>query len=342
MMTSAQELFSGQPLPTWRNAAEPMLDDVWLAGPRTVEKIMLAAGNAAAPVKPSAPHPTAKLAGSIKIVHVNGVMAKYPQWWMSWLGGTSTLRALREIDEAAADASVGAILLHVDSPGGQVAGTDDLALSVRNANARKPVVAFLEDMAASAAYYVASQAGRIVANESAVIGSLGVLTVLSDTSMALSRAGIRIFVIGSAPLKALGGPGAEVTEEHLVELRALVDRSARLFLDRVASGRRLPYDQARALFDGRVWGAQEAKRLRLIDEVGTLDGVVQELVQQTRPPRLTLGALRAAFPGADVDFLSRCVRDGLSIQEAQAAWAEQKPPVRHRSRWERSNYGVLS
>ncbi len=274
---------------------------------------------------PSPAAPPRTIGSKVKLVQINGLMMKYRQWWMPYLGGTSTVAARREIDEAAADDSVGAILLHVDSPGGQVPGTDDLALAVRAANARKPVVAFLEDLAASAAYYVASQSGRIVANESAIVGSLGTLTLITDSSVAFERAGIRVHAVGSAPLKTMGVPGTEVTAEQLEELQTLVDRMARLFLDRVASGRSIPPDQARALFDGRVWGAKEARRKGLVDEVGTLDGVIGELVQQTHGQAARLDALRAA-------------RSASAAKEEQ-----QKPaPRRHRSRWERSGCGVLA
>src|SRR5581483_9650939 len=103
----------------------------------------------------------------------------------SSMGGTSTVMARRDIRQAVADQDVAGILLAIDSPGGTVAGTDDLAAEVRQARTSKPVWAAIDDLGASAAYWVASQTQRVTVNSpTALVGSIGTLQVIRDLSAA--------------------------------------------------------------------------------------------------------------------------------------------------------------
>jgi protease-4 len=112
-------------------------------------------------------------------------------------GGTSTVQARRDIRAAASDPDIGAILLRIDSPGGTAAGTKELADEITAAKTKKPVWAYVEDMAASAAYWAASQASRIIANETALVGSIGTYGVVQDTSGMAAMEGVKVHVIRS-------------------------------------------------------------------------------------------------------------------------------------------------
>lgn len=215
----------------------------------------------------------------VAAIPIHDFMTKYG----SSFGGVSTLRTRRTIREAVQDDTVKAILLHVDSPGGTVAGTAELADDVRAANETKPVYAYIEDLGASAAYWVASQARRIGANTMAEIGSIGTVAVVDDTSGRYEAAGVKVHVISTGAHKGAFVDGAPITEEHLAELQILVDDLNEHFLNGIKRGRGMPIAQVRTLADGRTWIASKAAGLGLIDTVEPLDRFVGEIHKAIGP-----------------------------------------------------------
>jgi signal peptide peptidase SppA len=307
----------------------PILSEAWFATPRCVEQLLAQVARvdiAAERPQPIAAGPPQSTNGPIRIVDIRGPMLKYAGFWTWVLGGVSTFELRNAINSAAFDSTVAGIVLRIHSPGGEVAGTDDLALAIREASKRKPVVAFIEDMGASAAYYVASQAGRIVATESALVGSLGVLTIISDRSVEFSKAGVTVHVVGTADLKGMGVAGKPVTEADIEELTRIVQAAGDLFMRRVADGRRLPMDRVRAVFDARMYTAGEASKLGLIDAVGSMQSVLTELAAPSRMgPRASVPELRAALPSsADYDFIREAWAAHWTAEEAAAEFARRQ------------------
>jgi signal peptide peptidase SppA len=172
----------------------------------------------------------------IALIGIHGRMMKQAS---SLSDGTSTVLARRQIRAAAADADVKAILLHIDSPGGTAAGTADLAADVSVAGNQKPVWSFVEDLDASAAYWVASQSQRVSANATALVGSIGTYGVVYDMSGAAAMEGVKAFVVRAGKFKGMGTPGTEVTQEQLAEMQRTVDGLNEHFLAGVAGGRKL-------------------------------------------------------------------------------------------------------
>lgn len=206
----------------------------------------------------------------VAVVRILGTMMKAD----SKFGGTSTIRTRRALREARADGSVKAIVLAIDSGGGSAAGTDALADEVAATKATKPVVAFIEDLGASAAYWVASQASSIVANRIALVGSIGTLLVIDDASGAYEKAGIRVVVITSDGAEAFKGAGAEgtpITDEQIEEFRRIANGVQAKFNADIGAGRGMAPDRVKALATGQIWMADEAQRLGLVDAVGTFD-----------------------------------------------------------------------
>lgn len=211
---------------------------------------------------------------SIAVIKATGVLMKS----QSSMGGTSTIQLRREIRSAAADAEVGGILLAFDSPGGTVAGTEDLASEVRAARRQKPVYAHADDLMASAAYWVGSQADKVYANNhSAQIGSIGTYQVLRDFSVAAEREGVRTLVVGTGPLKGMGVPGTKVTDEQVEHVRSLVDATQLIFDDAVRKGRNMGAKELEAVRHGGVMTAGAAVDARLIDGVQPLSRTLNEL-----------------------------------------------------------------
>lgn len=196
----------------------------------------------------------------------------------SSFGGTSTVQLRRDIRQAAADPNVSGILLDVDSPGGTVAGTADLAAEVRAARRRKPVWAHIDDLGASAAYWVASQADQVFANDrTALVGSIGTLMTVYDYSAAAEKGGVKALVFATGPLKGAGAPGAAVTEDQRAYFQRLVDDSQASFDAAVRSGRGMTADQLAAVRTGGVFTAQQALDLKLIDGIRSVDRTLEAL-----------------------------------------------------------------
>lgn len=280
--------------------------------------------------------------GDLAVIELNGTMTKRGSSFSR--GGT--IRTRRQIDVAMRDPDVAGIMLAIESPGGTVAGTKELADMVAQANSTKPTHVFIEDIGASAAYYVASQAGHISANEPAMVGSIGTFMVLHDGSEAAAKAGVQVHVIRAGAFKGVGTFGTEVTPEQIAEFQSLIESSNELFLSAVKAGRKFNDAQMRQLADGRVHLAKAAVDLSLIDSVGTFDQALDRLADAsntskrkafsmsqetkdtaaTEPRAATLAELKAACPGADSDFLLAQMEANATTDAAQRAFiaAQQK------------------
>ncbi len=210
-------------------------------------------------------------------IFIEGALAKFD----SKYGGTNTVRVREAVRAAANDADASAIMLRIDSPGGNVAGTKELADDVAAVNGRKPVYAYIEDLGASAAYWVASQAKRIYANEMALVGSIGTVAVLYDESKAAEMQGVKVHVISTGPMKGQGTPGTPVTPEEIAYVQGLVDEFNARFMASVQSGRSThgrSFD-VKDVATGGVWIAPEAKKLGLIDQVATYDDAFASIAE---------------------------------------------------------------
>lgn len=211
---------------------------------------------------------------SVAVVRVLGTLMKQS----SSFGGTSTIQLRRDVRTAAADPNVSAILLAIDSPGGTVAGTADLANEVRQARKSKPVWAHIDDLGASAAYWVASQADAVYANTpTALVGSIGTIQTVYDLSAAAEREGVKTLVFATGPLKGAGVPGSEVTEEQRAYFQDLVDDAQAQFDAAVRAGRGMTAAQLAAVRTGGVFPAGKAVGLKLIDGVRGLDRTIDAL-----------------------------------------------------------------
>lgn len=213
--------------------------------------------------------------GSVALIEMTGTMTKRGSSFSEMEGGTIGLR--RAIRGAASDDSVRAILLRIDSPGGSCAGTDDLARDVAFAAAQKPLWAYIEDIGASAAFWVASQATQIFANPSAQVGSIGTYGVVVDSSESHKRDGLVIHIVKAGSLKGMGHPGTEITEAHLAEAQRVVDSMNDLFVNAIMRGRHLSEDHVRELATGAVWLGADAISVGLVDEIADFHETVQRL-----------------------------------------------------------------
>ena len=188
-------------------------------------------------------------------------------------------RSLQENDH------VKAVVLDIDSPGGSATGSNYLYLGVQALAEKKPVVAFIRGLGASGAYLFSCPAARIVAIPSAIIGSIGVISMRPLVYEALDRIGLRMTVTKSDRLKDMGSMFREPTEEEKRKEQDLVDDLYDQFLDAVAEGRKMTKEQARAAATGEVYTGRKAKDLGLVDELGDLQRSIDIAAELSGAPR---------------------------------------------------------
>jgi len=217
---------------------------------------------------------------------ISGTMTKAP---LSWGRNSSTSLLRRAVRQASSDESVRAIALIIDSPGGQVAGTADLAAAIGASG--KPIGAYIEDMGCSAAYWAASQADFIYCNSTAEVGSIGTLLVIPDTFERASKDGVKINVIGTGMMKGVGTSGAAISEEQLADLRREVDEVNAQFASAVAIARGLTTEEVLGL-EARVFVGAKAKEQKLVDAVTSLEDFFDDLKSAMEPvPKDALSSL---------------------------------------------------
>lgn len=166
------------------------------------------------------------------------------------------------------DANVKAIILHIDSPGGGAAASQEIyheVLSVRR-DRHKKIVASIESVGASGAYYIASACDRIYANPASVVGSVGVIMEWTNYGELLRWAKLKNIVISKGDLKDAGDPTRDLTPREQAYFQSLVDNMYAQFVRDVASGRHTSPEKIQPLATGQVWTGEQAQSLGLIDQ----------------------------------------------------------------------------
>jgi protease-4 len=189
------------------------------------------------------------------------------------------LQSLRDND------NIRSAVIDIDSPGGTVAASDYLHRAVRKLAEKKPVIAFIRGMGASGGYMMACGATKIVALPTAMVGSIGVISIRPLVYELLDRVGIKVSVTKSGRLKDMWSAFREPTEEEKQREQALLDEFYETFIRVVAEGRKLPVDDVRALATGEVFTAVRAKEMDLVDELGDLDSAIDMAAELGKTPR---------------------------------------------------------
>lgn len=214
--------------------------------------------------------------GDVAVIQVQNVLLKRESVWTKYGYATSTQTIERALSEAVADTAVRAIVLNIDSPGGTVDGMHRLVQATAKANKQKPVIAQVDGLAASAAYWLASQASAIYAGAGDEVGSIGVRLMLYDWSMAFALAGIEAVPIDTGKFKSAGAMGTEITPEQRAYFQEQVDAYFADFLGDVRRGRKLTEKQAREVGDGRMFIARTALELGLIDGIQNIEETMKQ------------------------------------------------------------------
>jgi len=199
-------------------------------------------------------------------------------------GATSAERFGAQFSELVRDPNVNAIVLDVNSPGGQVGGIDELSRQIFDARGQKPVIAVVNHLMASAAYWIGTAADEVVVSPSSEVGSIGVFAVHEDFSKALDQIGVKVSLISAGKFKIEGNPYQPLTEEARSAIDARVNDYYDAFINSVARNRGVKPAIVRNGFgEGRVVGAQQAIDLGMADQIGTLQETVERLFNANSP-----------------------------------------------------------
>ena len=250
----------------------------------------------AAPVgyTPAVREPT-PASGKVAVIPIHGTLVRRTSGLEAESGLASYTGIAAQLDAALASPEVAAILLDVDSPGGESGGVFDLADRIRVAAQAKPVWAVANDMAFSAAYALASAATRVFVARTGGVGSIGVIAMHVDQSVKDAKDGIRYTAVFAGERKNDLNPHEPISDEAHAVLKAEVDRVYDLFVETVARHRGLDADTVRATEAGLFFGSN-AVAAGLADAVGGFDDALTQLTQSLSPlPTQVAPASQAGF-----------------------------------------------
>jgi signal peptide peptidase SppA len=217
--------------------------------------------------------PRASQRGTVAVLPVYGTITQKGGGLLDSLmgGGTSTERFGAMFSQVIADDTVKAVVLDVDSPGGSVFGVPELADTIFKARGSKPIIAIANSLAASAAYWLASQADSIVVSPSSEVGSIGVYALHMDFSKMDDMMGVKFTYINAGKYKVEGNEDEPLSDEARGAIQERVDDYYGMFIKAVARGRGVSETAVRGGFgEGRVVGAVEAVKIGMADRIATL------------------------------------------------------------------------
>ena len=183
-----------------------------------------------------------------------------------------------QLKKFADDSSIKAIILHVNSPGGGVAASEEIYREVKRIRdeKKKRVVVSIETVGASGAYYIASASNKIYADQGSIVGSIGVIVQWVNYGDLLKWAKLKDVVLKTGEFKDTGNPSRELTPAEQAYLQSLIDNMFGQFVQAVADGRGMKFDDVKAIANGKVWTGKEALAMKLIDDTGDFEAVVKD------------------------------------------------------------------
>ena len=205
------------------------------------------------------------------------------------------------LTRAEEDKAVKAVVIHINSPGGEVAPCQEILWEIEKVKETTPIVVSMGVTAASGGYYISTQANKIVALPTTQTGSIGVIYAVINVEELLEKLGIQIEIFKGGKYKDMYWGFRELTLEEEEIMQGMVDEYYEQFIDVVSEGRELSKEEVRNLATGQIYTGTEAKELGLVDELGDLNtainlaiklaGIETAKVQYYQPPRLTLWSL---------------------------------------------------
>ncbi|PIF04594.1 MAG: signal peptide peptidase SppA [Arcobacter sp.] len=189
---------------------------------------------------------------------------------------------LEKIEKAKLNKKIKGVLFKVNSPGGAVAPSVEIAYAIKELNEIKPVIAYASGIMASGSYYASIWSNKIIANPGSMIGSIGVIMQSADASELISKIGVKIQTVKVGKYKESGTPTRAWTKDERDELEKITKDTYNMFVSDVASARDLKQENHELYADAHIFTASQAKEVGLIDQVGTLSNAKKELIKLTK------------------------------------------------------------
>lgn len=269
-----------------------------------------------------AQRPPERQVNSVAVLPLFGTIFPRANLMTDMSGATSAERFGAQFSQLLNDPSVSAIVLDVDSPGGQIGGVEELSQTIYAARGKKPIVAVANHLMASAAYWIGTAADELVVTPSGKVGSVGVFAVHEDISKAQEQEGVKTTLISEGKYKVEGNPYEPLTEEARATIQSRVSEAYDTFVEALARNRGINPANVRSDFgEGRLVGARQAVKLGMADRVGTLEETINQLLNQNLSPasaqasqsvNLPEGSIPANEPSGDEREAQR-LRDYVQI-----------------------------
>lgn len=176
------------------------------------------------------------------------------------------------------DSSIKAIIIHVNSPGGGAAASEEIYREVKRLRDQKKklIVASIETVGASGAYYVSSATNKIFADNASIVGSIGVIAEWYNYEELIKWAKLKAITLKAGEFKDTGSPTRDLTPDERAYLQSLIDNMHVQFIHAVAEGRHVKDDDIRPLANGKVWTGEQAMPLKLVDQIGDFQAAVED------------------------------------------------------------------
>ena len=183
-----------------------------------------------------------------------------------------------QLKRFADDDSVKAIIIHVNSPGGGVAASEEIYREVKRIRdeKKKRIVASIETVGASGAYYVASATNKIYADRGSIVGSIGVIAQWVNYGELLKWAKLKDITMKAGEFKDTGSPAREMTPAEQAYLQSLIDNMHTQFIQAVAEGRKAKTEDIRSIANGKVWTGEQAYSMKLVDQIADFEEAVKD------------------------------------------------------------------
>src|SRR6266566_7752384 len=183
-----------------------------------------------------------------------------------------------QLKKFADDSSIKAIILHINSPGGGVAASEEIYREVKRVRdeKKKRIVVSIETVGASGAYYVSSATNKIYADSGSIVGSIGVIAEWVNYGDLLHWAKLKDITMKAGEFKDTGSPVRDLTPTEREYLQSLIDNMHTQFIRAVADGRKAKFDDIKAIANGKVWTGEQALGMKLIDQVADFEAAVDD------------------------------------------------------------------
>lgn len=246
-------------------------------------------------------------------------------------------KVVSDLDKLAKDESVKAVVLRINSGGGSAYASEQMWRTVQQLKAKKPVVVSMSGMAASGGYYLSCGADYIVADKTTLTGSIGIFGMVPDASELLTdKLGLHFDVVKTNVSSDFGAMGRGFNAAESAAMQNYVNRGYRLFLKRVADGRKMTPEQVDKIAQGRVWTGNQALKIKLVDKLGTLNDAVAEAAKRAKLQDYAICTFPAKTPWFEQLMNETTQRDYLE-EKLQSALGVYYEPLRFVSTYDKHN-----